>query len=131
MSAIASAIMKILIVDDTPLFRVQLKDILNELGFDQITEAVDGRDALKKLSQENIDLVFLDWEMPNVTGIQVLNAIRSNPIIYETPIIMVTSRSEKEYILKAVKAGVSDYIVKPFDDQIVRSKLKAMGMIKE
>ena len=123
--------MKILIVDDSLFFRQQLKDILGTLGFDQITEAEDGRMALKLLSRETFGLVFLDWEMPNVNGIQVLNVIRSDQVINDVPVIMVTSHSSKKNIINAVKAGVNNYIVKPITIQTVLAKLKEIGALKE
>jgi len=115
--------MKILIVDDCKFFREELKDMLDELGYEDIVEAEDGREALKKLSRENYGLVFLDWEMPNVSGIQVLNVIRSNQAALEIPVIMVTSHSKKEEIMAAIKAGVTNYIVKPIDIRTIMAKL--------
>jgi two-component system chemotaxis response regulator CheY len=123
--------MKILIVDDSRFFRVQLKDILNELGYNEISEAEDGRLALRKLNREHFGLVFLDWEMPNVNGIQVLNVIRTTQFVSDIPVIMVTSQAKKHHILEAIKAGVNSYIVKPIDRGTVEKKLIEVGLKKQ
>lgn len=123
--------MKILIVDDSKLFRAGLKKILNGLGFQDIIEAEDGMQGLKMASNESVYLIFLDWEMPHLSGIQVLNAIRSNEAFHDIPVIMCTSESKKENILKALKAGVNGYIIKPFDAPTVQAKLEYLGLLKK
>ncbi|MBF0274076.1 MAG: response regulator [Nitrospinae bacterium] len=122
--------LRILIVDDSQFFREQLKDILHELGYERISEAPDGRVALRKLLREIYDLVFLDWLMPNVNGIQFLNAVRRNQVICDVPIVMMTCQAEQHNIMEAVKAGANSYMVKPIDKESIRNKLIELGFIK-
>lgn len=124
-------IMKILIVDDCKFFRQQLKDILKELGYDEVSEAEDGRIALQKLGREVYGLVFLDLEMPNVNGMQVLNAIRTHPSNQDLPVIMITSHAEKDNVLRVIKARPSSYIIKPIDKDKIEKKLVEIGMRKK
>lgn len=116
--------MKVLIVDDFATMRRILKNIMKQLGFSNITEAENGKNALKILKGETIDLVLCDWNMPEMPGIDLLNAVRSDDQLKKTPFVMVTAEAQKENILEAVKAGVSSYIVKPFTAETVEEKLK-------
>lgn len=100
-------------------------------GFQDIIEAEDGMQGLKMASKENVHLIFLDWEMPHLSGIQALNAIRSNESSHDIPVIMCTSESKKENILKALKAGVNSYFVKPFDTPTVQAKLEDLDLLKK
>ena len=116
--------MKVLIVDDFATMRRILKNIMKQIGFSDITEADNGKNALKALKSDKIDLVMCDWNMPEMPGIDVLNAVRADNDLKDTPFIMVTAEAQKENILEAVKAGVSSYIVKPFTAETVEEKLQ-------
>jgi len=97
---------------------------MKQLGFYNIVEAENGKDALKQLKADSIDLVLCDWNMPEMAGIDLLNAVRGDDQLKQTPFVMVTAEAQKENILEAVKAGVSSYIVKPFTAETVEEKLK-------
>ena len=116
--------MKVLIVDDFATMRRILKNIMKQIGFSNLTEAENGKNALKILKGETIDLVLCDWNMPEMPGIDLLNAVRGDDQLKKTPFVMVTAEAQKENILEAVKAGVSSYIVKPFTAETVEEKLK-------
>ncbi len=116
--------MNVLIVDDFATMRRILKNIMKQLGFSNIIEAENGKDALKQLKAESIGLVLCDWNMPEMAGIDVLNAVRGDDQLQKTPFVMVTAEAQKENILEAVKAGVSSYIVKPFTAETVEEKLQ-------
>ena len=116
--------MKVLIVDDFATMRRILKNIMKQIGFSDITEADNGKNALKVLKSDKIDLVLCDWNMPEMAGIDVLNTVRADSDLKDTPFIMVTAEAQKENILEAVKAGVSSYIVKPFTAETVEEKLQ-------
>jgi two-component system chemotaxis response regulator CheY len=112
-----SSNLKILIVDDFEMMRFQLKKELTAIGCTYVTEASDGKQAIELLvaqaKVEPFDIVFCDWNMPNVTGMEVLKFCRETPAYKWVPFIMVTAEAEQEAVVKAIKAGASDYIVKP------------------
>lgn len=116
----------ILIVDDMKTVRLKLKQVCTDLGIENIYEAVDGSQALQLLEGLSVDLILSDWNMPNMTGIELVGKIRENPRLTHTPIIFITSENEKGAILKSLMSGVTDYIVKPFPDAIVRQKICAL-----
>ena len=116
--------MKILIVDDFPTMRKIVKSVLKQIGFTNIAEAEDGQLALQFLrSNPDIEFVVSDWNMPNMTGIELLKAVRADPKLKHLPFLMVTAEAEKENIVEAVKSGVSNYIVKPFNAQTLKEKI--------
>ena len=115
--------MKVLVVDDFATMRRIVKNILKQLGYDDITEAEDGESALSKLKTGNYELLVTDWNMPNMSGIDLLREIRSDAKLKELPVLMVTAESQKENIMEAAKAGVNNYIVKPFTPEIFNAKL--------
>ncbi|MCS7213214.1 MAG: response regulator [Candidatus Calescibacterium sp.] len=117
---------KILVVDDTPMIRNIIKDILMKLGYNNIKDAENGIHALQKLREEKFDLVFLDWNMPGMQGIDVLREIRKTDVYKNTPVIMVTAEAEKEKVITAIKEGVSDYIVKPFKPSTLKDKIESI-----
>lgn len=117
---------KILVVDDTPMIRNIIKDILMKLGYNNIKDAENGFHALQKLREEKFDLVFLDWNMPGMAGIDVLRELRKSEAYKNTPVIMVTAEAEKEKVLAAIQEGVSDYIVKPFKPTTLKDKLESV-----
>ena len=116
--------MRILVVDDFASMRNIIKGLLNQIGFQNIEEAKDGSTALEKLKIGKFDLVICDWNMPKVPGIEVLKAVRNDPRLKDLPFLMVTAEAKKDYIIEAVKAGVTQYIVKPFTAETLRKKLE-------
>ena len=115
--------MKILIVDDFATMRRIVRNVLKQIGFTNMIEADNGKAALKVLKKENIDLILCDWNMPEMPGIDLLKAIRSDDELKKIPFVMVTAEAQKDNIIEAVKAGVNSYIVKPFTPETVNEKL--------
>ena len=115
--------MRILVVDDFSTMRRIVKNILRQLGFTNIVEADDGTTAMAKLKAEKIDFVITDWNMPKMTGLELLKEIRADADMKAIPVLMVTAEALQENIIAAVKAGVSNYIVKPFDAKTLSDKL--------
>ena len=120
--------LKFLIVDDFSMVRVMLRRTLKDLGFETVDEAVDGREALVKIEAaatagDPYALVFCDWTMPEVTGIEVLEACRSSELMKSTPIIMVTAESEQKHIIRAINLGANEYIIKPFTQKNLEDKM--------
>lgn len=116
----------ILVVDDFATMRRIVKTCLKQLGFANLTEAPDGQEALNKLKGGEFQLIVSDWNMPNMMGIDLLKAVRADENLQSIPFLMVTAEAQKEHILEAAKAGVSNYIIKPFDSDTLRSKLEAV-----
>ena len=116
--------MKILVVDDFSTMRRIIRNLLKELGFSNVDEAEDGAIALQKLQSGGIDFVVTDWNMPNMDGLQLLQAIRSTPALAHLPVLMITAEAKKENIIAAAQAGASGYIVKPFTAAILSEKLQ-------
>lgn len=121
--------MKILIVDDKSSIRAAMKTILVQLGLCDITEAVDGEDAWYRINDESFDLIVSDMEMPKMTGLELLRAVRTSPEVKMTPFIMATTVTEKQIILETMRLGIQAYIIKPFDSQMVELKLKQAGIL--
>ena len=117
---------KILVVDDFSTMRRIVKNILQQLGFTNVVEAEDGKVALNRMQGEKIDFVISDWNMPNMMGIDLLRAVRADAAMKETPFLMVTAESQKENVVQAVQAGVTNYIVKPFTADTLEQKLAAI-----
>ena len=120
----ADANMKFLVVDDFSTMRRIVRNLLKELGFANVQEAEDGVDALNKLRGENFDFVVSDWNMPNMTGIELLRAIRADAKLKHLPVLMVTAEAKRENIIEAAQAGASGYVVKPFTSATLDEKLK-------
>lgn len=117
--------LKFLVVDDSVTMRRIVANSLKSIGYDNFVEACDGKEALLKLnSDDSINFVITDWNMPEVSGLELVKAIRSNEKIQSIPILMVTTRGLKEDILEALQAKVNNYIVKPFTPQILREKIE-------
>src|SRR3989338_778441 len=106
--------MKFLVVDDFSTMRRIVRNLLKELGFTNVDEAEDGVIALQKLKSSDFDFVVTDWNMPNMTGIELLRAIRADAALKQLPVLMITAEAKKENIIEAAQAGASGYIVKPF-----------------
>ncbi len=115
--------MKILLVDDSGTMRTIQKRMLQGLGLNDIIEAADGFQAVRMAAEQKPALVLMDWNMPNMNGIDALKKMKASPITSAIPVIMVTSESEKGHILEAVKAGATNYVVKPFTLDVIREKL--------
>ena len=116
--------MKVLVVDDFATMRRIVKNILTQLGFTNIVEADDGSTAIELLKADNsVDMVISDWNMPKMTGLELLKAVRSDPELANMPFIMVTAEAQQENIIQAVKAKVSQYIVKPFTAETLGEKI--------
>ncbi len=113
--------MKILLVDDSRTIRNIQKSTLKTLGHTDISEAADGLEALTCLSKERPDLMLVDWNMPNMDGITLIRKVRETD--KELPIIMVTTEAEKTRVIEAVKAGVNNYVVKPFTAETLSEKI--------
>ena len=116
--------MRILVVDDFATMRKVIKNLLRQIGYQNVTEAEDGVVALKELRSQKIDFVISDWNMPNMTGIELLRAVRADSELSSLPFLMVTAESLKENVVEAVKAGFSNYIVKPFTAEILNEKIE-------
>ncbi len=112
---------KILIVDDSPLMRFQLTEILEEAGYDVVGEAEDGREGIEKYSELEPDLVTMDILMPGVDGLGALKAIKKRDS--DARVVMVTTVRNRDKVLEAVKKGASDYVVKPFEEEKVLKKI--------
>lgn len=115
--------MDVLVVDDAATMRRIIKGLLHELGFKNMREAVDGSTALEELKRKKADLVVSDWNMPVMTGIDLLKAVRADADLKAVPVLMVTAEAKKENIIEALQAGVSNYIVKPFNAKTLEEKL--------
>lgn len=116
--------LKILAVDDSPTMRRIIINTLKRAGFSDVAEATDGKDAITKLKVEKFDFVITDWNMPEMDGLAFVTSIRSDPELQAMPVLMVTTRSVKEDIIEAMKAGVNNYIVKPFTPETLAEKIK-------
>ena len=116
--------LKFLIVDDSLTMRRIVANTLKNIGYENFTEAVDGRDALIKLaSDKSINFVITDWNMPVLSGLELIKAIRNDETMANLPILMVTTRGVKEDIIDALKAKVSNYVVKPFTPAVLKEKI--------
>lgn len=115
--------MKILVVDDFSTMRRIIKNILKQIGFLNVDEAENGEIALAKIGDGNYDFVISDWNMPEMTGIELLKRVRANDATKDLPFLMVTAEAKKENVVEAVKAGVNNYIVKPFTAEILQDKI--------
>ncbi|HEX3858921.1 MAG TPA: response regulator [Pseudolabrys sp.] len=118
--------MPVLVVDDYNTMIRIIRNLLRQLGFEHIDDASDGSVALAKMQERNYGLVISDWNMEPMTGYELLQQVRSNPNLATTPFIMVTAESKTDNVIAAKKAGVSNYIVKPFNAQTLKSKIEAV-----
>ena len=118
--------MNVLIVDDYKTMLRIISNLLKQLGFKNIDEATDGSEALRKLRDGNYSLVISDWNMQPMTGLQLLKEVRADAKLKVLPFIMVTAESKTENVVEAKSAGVSNYIVKPFNAETLKQKLTAV-----
>ncbi len=115
--------MTVMIVDDFATMRRIVKNILTQLGFKNFVEADDGSVAWEMLQKQPVDFIVSDWNMPKMTGIELLKKVRADEKLKDTPFLMVTAEAQKENIIEAVKARVSNYIVKPFTPETLGEKI--------
>ncbi len=114
----------VLVVDDFSTMRKIIKNSLQSMGFTKIIEAHDGIDAFEKLQQEDVCLIVSDWNMPRMSGIDLLKKVKSDERLSKIPFIMVTAEGQKECVIEAIKNGVSNYVVKPFTTEILEQKIQ-------
>ncbi len=115
--------MRFLVVDDFSTMRRIVRNLLKELGFTNVDEAEDGAFALQKLQGGGFEFVVTDWNMPNMDGLTLLQAIRATPTLKHLPVLMITAEAKKENIIAAAQSGASGYIVKPFTAGTLSEKL--------
>ncbi len=115
---------KVLVVDDFATMRRILKNILKQIGFKNLVEADDGTTAWDVLEEQEIDLVLADWNMPKMTGLELLKKVRASEKYAKVPFLMVTAEAQKQNVIEAVQAGVSNYVVKPFTAEAISEKLE-------
>ncbi len=116
--------LKILIVDDFATMRKVIRNLLKQGGFENVVEAEDGVAALKVLKSQQVDFIISDWNMPNMSGLELLKAVRCDDELKALPFLMVTAEALKDNVVAAVKAGVSNYIVKPFTAEVLNEKIE-------
>jgi two-component system chemotaxis response regulator CheY len=117
---------RFLVVDDFSTMRRIVSGLLRSLGAELITEAEDGEQALKRLSDHSIDFVISDWNMPGMSGLELLHKLRSNPETSGIPFLLVTAEARKENIVEAARAGADGYIVKPFTPLVLGDKISTI-----
>jgi len=116
--------MKILIVDDFSTMRRIIKNLLRDLGFTNTSEADDGKTAFPILQSGDFDFLVTDWNMPGMTGIELLKAVRADPKLSSLPVLMVTAEAKRDQIVEAATAGVNGYVVKPFTAAALKEKIE-------
>lgn len=116
--------MRILVVDDFSTMRKIIKNILRQLGYENVVEADDGTTAWELLNKDAIDFIISDWNMPKMTGIELLRKVRGSEQYGSVPFLMVTAEAQQENIIEAVQAKVSNYIVKPFTPETLGQKIE-------
>lgn len=121
--------MPILVVDDYKTMIRIIRNLLKQLGFENVDEASDGTEALAKLKERKYGLIISDWNMEPMTGYELLQRVRADGDIGQTPFIMVTAESKTENVIAAKKAGVSNYIVKPFNAQTLKGKIDTVFQV--
>jgi len=122
------ASMKILIVDDSITIRRIIANALKTVGFPETVEAVNGKDALEKLTSNKIDFIITDWNMPEMNGLDLIKEVRANPLYSSMPILMITTRGTERDVVEALQAKVNSYIMKPFTPQELKEKIE--GILK-
>jgi two-component system chemotaxis response regulator CheY len=115
---------KILVVDDFATMRKVIRNLLKQTGYENVVEAENGQVAMRTLKSQKIDFIISDWNMPTMSGLELLKAVRGDEELNKTPFLMVTAEALKENVVEAVKAGVNNYIVKPFTAEVLEEKIK-------
>jgi len=116
----------LLIIDDSGVMRKVLKHHLSGIGYSNFVEAVDGAEGLKKLSEQKVDLIFCDWNMPEMNGLQFIQAVKSKETYQNIPLIMVTTISTQDEVVAALEAGARTYITKPFTKDDLKAKIDSV-----
>ena len=122
----ADQTIQILVVDDYRTMIRIIRNLLKQIGYEQVDEATDGSEALTKMRGKRYGLIISDWNMEPMTGYELLKEVRADPALAPTPFIMVTAESKTENVIAAKKAGVNNYIVKPFNAQTLKNKIDAV-----
>lgn len=123
--------MQALVVDDSRAVRMMLKRMLTEAGFDTVSEAGHGIEALERLGEGPVpDVMLVDWNMPEMNGIDLLRTVRATPEYRAIPVVMVTTETEASQVVRALAAGASDYVMKPFTKDIIVEKLELLGIVQ-
>lgn len=117
---------RILVVDDHHLTRNMVREILKGLGFENVMQAENGPIAIRKIFEGDVDLVICDWNMPSMSGLEVLRQVRGDSRFKDLPFLMLTAEAYKENVTEAVKAGVSDYMIKPFTAELLANKVQGV-----
>jgi len=115
--------MKFLVVDDFSTMRRIIKNLLNDLGYANVTEADDGQTALPMLQTGQYDFLITDWNMPGMPGLDLLKAVRADPKLAKLPVLMLTAEAKREQIIEAAQAGVNGYVIKPFTAVTLKEKI--------
>ena len=118
--------MPVLIVDDYKTMLKIIRNLLGQLGFTNVDEATDGKAALEKMKEKKFDLIISDWNMEPMSGLDLLKTVRAKPETEKLPFILITAESKTENVIIAKQAGVSNYIVKPFNANVLKEKLSAV-----
>lgn len=116
--------MKILVVDDFSTMRRIVKNVLKQLGYENVEEAEDGVQALSKLKNGGFGFMVSDWNMPNMDGLELLKSVRADATLKDLPILMVTAEAEKDKVITAIQSGVNSYVVKPFTAELFMEKME-------
>lgn len=117
--------MRFLVVDDSSTMRRIIINTLNKLGHHECHEAANGREGVERLASVGVDMVITDWNMPEMSGIDFIRAVRANAATKHLPVLMVTTNAAKDDIMAAMKAGVNNYVVKPFTPDTIKEKIQA------
>lgn len=115
--------MKFLVVDDFSTMRRIVKNLLHDLGYPNVTEADDGKTALPMLQAGGFDFLISDWNMPGMSGLDLIKAVRSDAKLAKLPVLMLTAEAKREQIIEAAQAGVNGYVIKPFTAETLKEKL--------
>ena len=120
------ASLKILLVDDSPTMRRILVNSLKHLGYEDVAEAENGREALSKLHSDQYGFIITDWNMPEMDGLTFIKTLKEESKFSNIPILMVTTRSQQEDVLEAMRVGVNNYVTKPFTPQVLKQKIETI-----
>jgi two-component system chemotaxis response regulator CheY len=118
--------MRFLVVDDSPTMRRIIINTLNKLGYSNFVEASNGREGMDRLSESPFDLIITDWNMPEMSGIEFIRAVRATDALHSVPVLMVTTHAAKNDIVEAMRAGADNYVVKPFTSDTIKQKIDAV-----
>lgn len=118
--------MRFLVVDDSTTMRRIIINTLNRVGYQDCAEASNGREGIECLAASGADMVITDWNMPEMSGLEFIRAIRANAATKNLPVLMVTTNAAKDDIVEAMRAGINSYVVKPFTPDTIKEKIEAM-----